>query len=96
MLEYVLRHLGYIGCDDTTKQKVQDMMERGQEYLSRYDPGIDWTKPTPMQKGLLKDFCLYEQSNALDDFKVNYRAELLDLYHDYLSRQSEAENADDV
>ncbi|WP_304759919.1 hypothetical protein [Faecalibaculum rodentium] len=95
MLEYVLRHLGYVACDETTKLKVQDMMERGKTFLSQYDPGINWDEPNGTQKGLLKDYCLYEMSNALDDFRKNYGADLIDLHHDFLAR-SESADADNV
>ena len=77
------------------KLKVQDMIERGKTFLSQYDPGIDWDKPTGIQKGLLKDYCLYEISNALDDFRKNYGADLIDLHHDFLAR-SESADADNV
>lgn len=97
MLDYILRHLGYTHCDELTRSRIADLVEQGKAYLSQYDPDIDWRTPSPFCMGMLKDYCLYAISNASDDFKTNYGAELMTLHHLFLARTlKEVENADDV
>lgn len=98
MLEYILRHLGYTYCDELTESRIADLVEQGQAYLSQYDPDINWRMPSPFCKALLKDYCLYAISNASDDFKINYGAELMTLHHLFLARtlQESTTSADNV
>ena len=77
MVDYILKHLGYIAADDNTTSRVSDIVEEGEAYLSGYNPLIDWGKPSHFHKSLLKNYCMYSMSNALDDFQTNYGKELM-------------------
>lgn len=92
MLDYVKRQLGYSYCDDVMTARLSDLIEAGQSFLSRFDPSIDWARPQSVDawvKMLLVNLIRYELSNASDDFPINYRAELLALYHRGLSAGGE-------
>lgn len=96
MLDYVLRQLGYTWADDALKMKIRDIIERGQAYLSLFDPDIVWETPDILAKGLLADYCRYVLANAADDFRVNYLSELILLEQRYSASHLEDDDVNDL
>lgn len=80
--------------DEQTDQKLAGIVKRGMAYLSRRagETELDFlTEGQP--RALLMDYARYARANALDDFPLNYRQELLDLYLMHHARRlQDAEN----
>jgi hypothetical protein len=90
MDEYLLNlikvDLGYKWCDDSTNEKLKHLIADGLAYLKKYSPSADF-QSDEFARSLLKNYVLYALSNATDDFKVNYKDEIL-LFSD-LGRASD-------
>lgn len=84
MDEYLLNlikvDLGYKWCDDSTNEKLQHLIAEGLAYLKKYSPSADF-QSDDFARSLLKNYVLYALSNATDDFKVNYREDIM-LFRD--------------
>lgn len=90
MDEYLLNlikvDLGYKWCDDSTNEKLQHLIAEGLAYLKKYSPSADF-QSDEFARSLLKNYVLYALSNATDDFKVNYREDIM-LFRDEGSAQN--------
>ena len=77
-LDVLKRRLGYLNGDEQTDLLLTDLADEGERFLKRYCPKLDFDSPTP-ERGLLCEYVRYSLSNALDDFVVNYKPELIAL-----------------
>jgi hypothetical protein len=69
----VKRKLNITWQDDTTDARVFDVLSKSEATMRRLcDCPGDATTWDDEDIGLLLDACLYEFSNAADDFRVNY------------------------
>jgi hypothetical protein len=69
----VKRKLNITWSDDTTDSRVADVLSKSEATMRRLcDCPEDVTTWDDEDIGLLLDACLYEFSNAADDFRVNY------------------------
>lgn len=76
--EIVRRHLKESWQTEERKAQIQDYINEGQEFLERYCPSIDWSSDL-RAVSLLKNYVLYADNNALDDFALNYKKEIFAL-----------------
>jgi hypothetical protein len=80
LTEYVARALGYYYADDQTLQTLADQADEALAFLRRFNPGLD--EDDPYIKSMVVNYVRYTRSNALDDFRVNYAADLLSISDD--------------
>lgn len=80
LLNLIKVDLGYKWCDDSTNQKLKHLIAEGLAYLKKYSPSADF-QSDEFAISLLKNYVLYALSNATDDFKVNYREDIM-LFRD--------------
>ena len=81
MLEKIARFLGYTFVTQAVKAEIEDYISEGTAYLSRYHEGFD-PEADPFHCSLLKNYCFYAKSKALDDFAKNYADDLFQLSND--------------
>lgn len=74
----VRRHLKESWQSEERKAAMNDYIEEGQAFLSRYCPSINWDSDL-RAISLLKNYVLYADSGAVDEFIVNYKSELFAL-----------------
>lgn len=80
LLNQIKVDLGYKWCDDSTNEKLKYLIAEGLAYLKKYSPSADF-QSDEFAISLLKNYVLYALSNATDDFKVNYREDIM-LFRD--------------
>lgn len=80
LLNLIKVDLGYKWCDDSTNKKLKHLIAEGLAYLKKYSPSADF-QSDEFAISLLKNYVLYALSNATDDFKVNYREDIM-LFRD--------------
>lgn len=80
LLNLIKVDLGYKWCDDSTNEKLKHLIVEGLAYLKKYSPSADF-QSDEFAISLLKNYVLYALSNATDDFKVNYREDIM-LFRD--------------
>ena len=80
LLNLIKVDLGYKWCDDSTNEKLKHLIAEGLAYLKTYSPSADF-QSDEFAISLLKNYVLYALSNATDDFKVNYREDIM-LFRD--------------
>lgn len=80
LLNQIKVDLGYKWCDDSTNEKLKHLIAEGLAYLKKYSPSADF-QSDEFAISLLKNYVLYALSNATDDFKVNYREDIM-LFRD--------------
>lgn len=80
LLNLIKVDLGYKWCDDSTNEKLKHLIAEGLSYLKKYSPSADF-QSDEFAISLLKNYVLYALSNATDDFKVNYREDIM-LFRD--------------
>lgn len=76
LLEYIQTQLGYQWCDDATKKLLSNYTEEGIYYLRIYNATADF-ESDKLASSLLVEYVRYALASAKDDFKVNYRDELM-------------------
>lgn len=76
LLNQIKVDLGYKWCDDSTNEKLKHLIAEGLAYLKKYSPSADF-QSDEFAISLLKNYVLYALSNATDDFKVNYKDEII-------------------
>lgn len=79
--------------DEDTNDRLTGIFLRAQGILSSYagvELAFDETQKFECQ--LLLDLCRYINSDAFEDFKTNYSAELISLRAKYAVAETEAEN----
>lgn len=80
LLNLIKVDLGYKWCDDSTNEKLKHLIAEGLAYLKKYSPSADF-QSDEFAISLLKNYVIYALSNATDDFKVNYREDIM-LFRD--------------
>lgn len=80
LLNLIKVDLGYKWCDDSTNEKLKHLIAEGLAYLKKYSPSADF-QSDEFAISLLKNYVLYALSNATDDFKFNYREDIM-LFRD--------------
>lgn len=78
LLTTVKMRLGYLNSDEKMEEMLQGLIEEGQSFLSSFCADLDFESST-RERSLLIEWIRYALSNALDDFRKNYRDELLAL-----------------
>lgn len=86
LLGLIKTDLGYKWCDDATNEKLKHLIAEGLAYLKKYSPSADF-QSDEFSRSLLKNYVLYALSNATDDFKVNYREDIM-LFRDEWSAKN--------
>lgn len=74
----VKRHAGLAWCDERAAQTLAEQIEEAAAFLSLYDPTVDFLKDH-WARGLLIAYVRYIRAGASDDFRTNYRADILAL-----------------
>lgn len=97
LLGSVRNYLDITWTDAALDEKLLGIIDRGISYIDRIaGRAQNYAEPGPAQ-GLLMNYCRYERANALEDFAVNYKAELLSLaLHEGVAMHGEAQQAGDV
>lgn len=79
-LETVKNYLDITWTDAATDTKVTGEQARAESFLNQVrGKPIDFTDETTPEAQLLLDCCRYIHNKAFEDFKVNFREELLML-----------------
>ena len=98
MLQMTREYLD-ITADDTSEDiKLKGIIEDGIIYLRSIYPTLkdeEFTKPS-RARTLLKNYCRYARSNAVEAFKENFKSDLLDLRMEYEVNASENQNTDSI
>ena len=75
-LEEVKNYLQITWDDPDTNQRLTGIIARGESYLEHIAGGsLDFSEES-RPRALLLDYCRYANANALEDFPVNFLAEL--------------------
>lgn len=79
LLPDVKNYLDITWEDDGTDNKLIGILERGKQYLLNIAGYVLTFEEGTKERELLFDYTRYVRSNALDEFQVNYRHELIAL-----------------
>lgn len=77
LLDYVKLCLNVPFCDKGTERIIRGQIEAVQTFLMRFDPGIDFDDAD--MKDLLITGVRYKRANAWDQFRIDYKDEILRL-----------------
>lgn len=91
----VRRHLKESWQSAERQETMNEYIEEGQAFLMRYCPSIDWDADL-RAISLLKNYVLYADSGALDDFVANYKPELIALSNLGRAKRHEAEQSENL
>lgn len=86
LLVDVRTKLNILSSDEQTDNKIVQIIASAKSHLRRFHPGLtteDFEDDRNPAKSLLLNYCLYDYSNAADQFDADYKRELLDLRHIY-------------
>lgn len=79
LLKDTKNYLDITWDDEAGDKKISGIIERGQNYLDGIaGEKLDYSLEE-LPRALLFDYAMYARSNALDEFRVNYKSELLSL-----------------
>lgn len=94
LLEAVRNYLDITWTDYAGDEKLSGIIARGMKRIDRIaGEELDYTvEDTP--RALLMAYCMYDRSNALDEFEKNYLSELLDLQNQKEVERYVEEHAD--
>lgn len=96
LLEDVKNYLDITWTDDASDTKLTGIIERGIKYVDNIaGASMDYTiddKP----RELLFDYCRYVRSNALNEYQINNRHELLSLQLNVKASMEEDNEETDV
>lgn len=96
MLQMIREYLD-ITADDTSEDlKLKGIIDDGIIYLRSLHPNLtdeEFKKPS-RARTLLKNYCRYARSNAVEAFKENFKSDLLDLRMEYEVSACENQNTD--
>ena len=80
LLEELKNYLDITWEDEGTDKKLDGILNRAQNILSEYvGEALSFDSDQETEKQLLFDCCRYIYNNSLEDFKVNFGAELITL-----------------
>nr|DAE42542.1 MAG TPA: Head Tail Connector Protein [Caudoviricetes sp.] len=80
LLEELKNYLDITWEDEGTDKKLGGILNRAQNILSEYaGEALSFDSDQETEKQLLFDCCRYIYNNSLEDFKVNFGAELITL-----------------
>ncbi|MGN0612403.1 MAG: phage head-tail connector protein [Porcipelethomonas sp.] len=79
--------------DEDSDSRLSGILERAKGILSSYaGKELAFDDTQPFEKQLLIELCRYIDNEALEDFSINYAAELLQLRAKYAVDESGEEN----
>ena len=79
LLEGILNELDIMFKDENFEKKIEAILKRGKTYLSdKYGSEIDFAKDD-MAMEMLVSYCRYGRSNAIEQFKKDFAADLTAL-----------------
>lgn len=79
LLEDILNELDITFNNEAFNKKIAAIMKRGKDYLNdKFGSEIDYTKDGQAME-LLVSYCRYGRSNAIEQFKHDFAAELTAL-----------------
>lgn len=91
MLDELKNYLDITWTDQATDDKLTGILDRAEAILRSYaGKALDYST-NPEEKQLLFDLCRYIRSNALEEFKTNFSAELIMLRAKYQTEDVEDE-----
>jgi hypothetical protein len=95
LLASVKNYLGITWEDAAGDEKLSGIIARGMKYLNMIaGTELDYIVEDKPRE-LLFEYCRYVRSNALEQFQINFRHELLLLQlHEGVKRYEETNNAD--
>lgn len=88
-IETIANALGYTWLDDSMTVLLSGTIERGKNYLKRFDPEAKFEDESEFASFLLIEYCRYALSNAIDDFGNNYASDIMSFHHAYLVRTNQ-------
>lgn len=93
MLDELKNYLDVTWTDTATDTKISGILSRAESFINSYAGAtIDFATDLTA-KQLLFDLCRYIYCNSLEDFKVNFRGDLIALRARY---KADAESSDDT
>lgn len=95
LVNQVIEALGYQWIDEDSKKALTYQVKEGSAFLKNLDPSIDFEKDS-WCFGLLVAYVVYTRSNAGDQFRKNYRSDLLILADRGRLHPDLEEDADDA
>ena len=95
LLASVKNYLGITWEDTAGDEKLSGIITRGKKYLNRIaGRELDYTAEDQPRE-LLFEYCRYVRSNALEQFQINFRHELLSLQiNEGVKQYEETDNTD--
>lgn len=92
MLDELKNYIDVTWTDTATDTKISGILSRAENMINKY-AGTEIDFETDLSaKQLLFDLCRYIYCNSLEDFKVNFRGDLIALRARY---KADAESSDD-
>lgn len=79
LLEDVKSYLNITWDDNSIDQKLQGMIERGKQVIDRYGCDTYNYEQEGLPRSLLLNYVMYENSGILEEFKENYKDDLISL-----------------
>ena len=92
LLKLVLNRLDITWTDEATKQKITNIIENGKSELDRLNGIQNDYNEVGQAQALLISYCVYALENQLDQFKINYRSDLVSFINN--GKVKNAKNTD--
>ena len=93
MIDELKNYLDVTWTDTATDTKISGILSRAESFINSYAGATIDFETDLSAKQLLFDLCRYIYCNSLEDFKVNFRGDLIALRARY---KADAESSDDT
>lgn len=92
LLKLVLNRLNITWTDEATNEKITNIIENGKSELDRLSGIENDYQVAGQAQALLISYCVYALENQLDQFKANYRSDLVSFINN--GKVKNAKNTD--
>lgn len=92
LLKIVLNRLNITWTDEATNEKITNIIENGKSELDRLSGIENDYQVAGQAQALLINYCVYALENQLDQFKINYKSDLVSFINN--GKVKNAKNTD--
>lgn len=92
LLKLVLNRLNITWTDEATNEKITNIIENGKSELDRLSGIKNDYQLAGQAQALLINYCVYALENQLDQFKINYKSDIVSFINN--GKVKNAKNTD--
>lgn len=92
LLKLVLNRLNITWTDEATNEKITNIIENGKSELDRLSGIENDYQLAGQAQALLINYCVYALENQLDQFKINYKSDIVSFINN--GKVKNAKNTD--